>query len=470
MMAAAVAFSRNNLVIKGLKMSKKYDAIVIGGGSGGLSYAERAASYGVKCLLIEKDKLGGTCVNVGCVPKKIMWNAANIAHMFDDAKGYGFTFGAPEFSWKALKEKRDQYINNIVTWYDSSYMPDAGVDVIHGAAKFVDNKTVEVNGESYSAEIIVVSTGGYPLRPEVEGAEYGITSDEFFSLEDAPKRVAVVGAGYIAVEIAQLLAALGSKTELICRGDMVLRSFDSYVTTHLKEVLESDEHLTLHTNAHVQSVVKNADGSLTVTTEKETMIVDTLIWAIGRGYNTHNIGLENTSVKPNADGTITVNQFQETTVPSIYVLGDIMGGKYQLTPVAIAAGRRLADRLHNGMTDRHLEYKDIPSIVFSHPPIGTTGLTEKEAVAEYGQDAVKCYTASFTSMYSNFSTKPVKTAMKMVTVGSDEKIVGIHLIGPTVDEMLQGFAVAVKMGARKQDFDDTVALHPTAAEELVTMR
>lgn len=451
-------------------MSKQYDAIVIGGGSGGLSYAERAASYGVKCLLIEKDKLGGTCVNVGCVPKKVMWNAANIAHMFADAKGYGFTFGEPSFSWKVLKEKRDQYINNIVTWYDNSYMPDAGVDVIHGAAKFVDNKTVEVNGETFSADIIVVSTGGYPLRLDVEGAEFGITSDEFFSLEEAPKRVAVVGAGYIAVELAQLLAALGSKSELICRGDMVLRHFDNYVTEHLKAEFDKDENLTLHPNSNVQKVIKNADGSLTVVTETESLEVDVLVWAIGRGYNTHNIGLENTDVVPNADGTITVNKFQETNVSSIFVLGDIIGGKYQLTPVAIAAGRRLADRLHNGMTDRHLEYNLIPSIVFSHPPIGTTGITEKEAIEEYGQENVKCYTASFTSMYSNFSTKPVKTAMKMVTVGKDEKIVGIHLIGPTVDEMLQGFAVAVKMGAHKRDFDDTVALHPTAAEELVTMR
>lgn len=451
-------------------MTKKYDAIVIGGGSGGLSYAERAASYGVKCLLIEKDKLGGTCVNVGCVPKKVMWNAANIAHMFDDAKGYGFTFGEPQFSWSHLKEKRDQYIKNIVTWYNNSYMPDAGVDVIHGAAKFVDNKTVEVNGEHFTADKIVISTGGYPLVPETEGAEYGITSDQFFDLEEAPKRVVVVGAGYIAVELAQLLSALGSKVDLLCRGEMVLRHFDSYVTEHLKEVLEGDENLTLHTHSNVQRVEKREDGSLVVVTEKESIEADLLVWAIGRGYNTHNIGLENTDLKVNEDGTISVNKYQESEVPGIYVLGDIIGGKFQLTPVAIAAGRRLADRLHNGMEGRHLEYKDIPSIVFSHPPIGTTGLTEKEAAAEYGEDAVKCYTASFTSMYSNFSTKPVKTAMKMVTVGEDEKIVGIHLIGPTVDEMLQGFAVAVKMGAHKRDFDDTVALHPTAAEELVTMR
>lgn len=451
-------------------MVQKYDAIIIGGGSGGLSYAERAASYGVKCLLIEKDKLGGTCVNVGCVPKKVMWNAANIAHTFDDAKGYGFSFDGPSFSWSTLKAKRDQYIHNIVNWYNESYMPNAGVDVIHGAAKFVDNKTVEVNGEQYSAETIVISTGGYPLRLDVPGTEHGITSDEFFDLEEAPKRVAVVGAGYIAVELAQLLSALGSKTELVCRGDMVLRHFDSYITEHLYEELMKDEHLTLHPRSNVQEVIKNADGSLTVRTERETLEVDLLVWAIGRGYNTHNIGLENTDVPVNPDGTITVDKYQATNVEGVYALGDIIGGKYQLTPVAIAAGRRLADRLHNGMTDRHLEYHNIPSIVFSHPPIGTTGLTEKEAIAEYGLAAITCYTTSFTAMYSSFSDKPVKTAMKMVCAGEEEKIVGIHLIGPSVDEMLQGFAVAVKMGARKQDFDDTVALHPTAAEELVTMR
>ncbi len=451
-------------------MSKQYDAIVIGGGSGGLSYAERAASYGVKCLLIEKNKLGGTCVNVGCVPKKILWNAANIAHMFDDAKGYGFTFGKPEFSWKTLKEKSDTYIRNIVNWYNESYMPDAGVDVIHGEAKFVDDKRVSVNGEEYSADIIVVSTGGYPLVPEIPGAEFGITSDEFFSMEEAPKRAAVVGGGYIAVELAQVLSALGSHAHLICRGDMVLRSFDSYVTDHLREVLEASDTLTLHNNSHVQEVIKQEDGSLLVKTETEEIEVDILVWAIGRGYNTHNIGLENTAIKPNPDGTINVDKYQETNIPGFYVIGDIIGGNFQLTPVAIAAGRRLADRLHNGMEGRHLPYEEIPSIVFTHPPIGTTGITEKEAIEQYGKENVKCYTASFTSMYSNFSEKPVKTAMKMVTVGEEEKIVGVHLFGPTVDEMLQGFAVAVQMGARKRDFDDTVALHPTAAEELVTMR
>src|SRR5699024_8535268 len=249
----------------------------------------------------------------------------------------------------------------------------------------------------YCADIVVVSTGGYPLVPEIAGVEFGITSNEFFALEEAPKRIAIVGAGYIAVEIAQLMSALGSETHLICRGNMVLRSFDEYVTDHLKEVLENDDHLTLHANSNVQSVVKNADGSLTIQTEKETLVVDELIWAIGRGYNTHNIGLENTDVNVNEDGTITVDKFQETNVTDFYVLGDIMGGQFQLTPVAIAAGRRLADRLHNGMTDRHLEYSKIPSIVFSHPPIGTTGITEKQAIAEYGADAVKCYTTSFTA-------------------------------------------------------------------------
>lgn len=450
-------------------MSTKYDAIVIGAGSGGLSFAERAASYGAKCLLIEKQELGGTCVNVGCVPKKIMWNAASIAHMFADARGYGFDVEAKGFTWSKLKAKSDQYIKNITTWYGESYIPDAGIDLIRGAAKFVNNSTVEVNGKEYSADRIVIATGGRPTLPEgIEGAEYGITSDEFFSMEELPKRVAVVGAGYIAVEFAQVLAALGSESHLLCRREMVLRWMDSFVTDHLKEELEKG--LNLHTHTEVESVKKQADGSLLIKTNKgEELEVDQLVWAIGRTHNTDNIGLENTDVPVNEDGTISVDKYQRTAVQGIYALGDIIG-KFELTPVAIAAARRAADRIYGGMEGRHLEYKNVPSIVFSHPPIGTVGLTEREAEEAYGKKALKVYTTSFVAMYSNFSEAPVKTAMKMICVGEEEKIVGIHLFGPQVDEMLQGFAVAVQMGATRKDFNDTVALHPTAAEELSTLR
>ncbi len=447
---------------------QKYDAIVIGAGSGGLSFAERAASYGAKCLLIEKSELGGTCVNVGCVPKKILWNAATVAHAIGDAKGYGFDVEKKGFDWKTLKAKSDQYINNITSWYGESYIPGAGIDLVHGAAKFVNNNTVSVDGKEYTADKIVISTGGYPLVPNVPGAEYGITSNEFFSIEELPKRVAVVGAGYIAVEIAQVLSTFGVESHLLCRREMVLRSFDPFVTEHLEEELEKS--VNLHRHSEVEKVEKNADGSLTITTKKgDTVEADLLIWAIGRGLNTRNIGLENTDVVINDDDSISTDEFQETNVKGIYAVGDITG-KFPLTPVAIAAARRMADRMYGGMEGRFLKYENIASIVFSHPAIGTVGLTEQEAIEKYGEENLKIYTTSFTSMYSTFSDHPVKTAMKMICEGRDEKIVGIHMYGPQVDEMLQGFAVAVNMGATRQDFNDTVALHPTSAEELSTLR
>src|SRR5699024_5059264 len=341
---------------------QKYDAIVIGAGSGGLSFAERAASYGAKCLLIEKSELGGTCVNVGCVPKKILWNAATVAHAIGDAKGYGFDVEKKGFNWKTLKAKSDQYINNITSWYGESYIPGAGIDLVHGAAKFVNNNTVSVDGKEYTADKIGISTGGYPLVPNVPGAEYGITSNEFFSIEELPKRVAVVGAGYIAVEIAQVLSTFGVESHLLCRREMVLRSFDPFVTEHLEEELEKS--VNLHRHSEVEKVEKNADGSLTITTKKgDTVEADLLIWAIGRGLNTRNIGLENTDVVINDDDSISTDEFQETNVKGIYAVGDITG-KFPLTPVAIAAARRMADRMYGGMEGRFLKYENIASIVF----------------------------------------------------------------------------------------------------------
>lgn len=442
----------------------KYDVIALGAGSGGISVVERAASYGAKCLVIEKGIVGGTCVNVGCVPKKIMWNAANVADTIHNASGYGFNIDFKSFSWETLKEKRDGYINGITNWY-GGYIQSLGIDYIEGAAKFIDDQTIEVNGERYTANQIVISTGGRPKIPsDVKGAEYGITSDDFFALETQPKSVAVIGAGYIAVEIAQVMQGLGTEAHLFCRKENVLRSFDHFVTDELK--LELEKNLSFHTNSTITEIEKTANGFVVVSNHGRTE-VEQVIWAIGRDLNTDNIGLENTSVKVEDNGVILVDKYQETNVKGVYALGDIIG-EYPLTPVAIAAARRMADRLYGGKEGRHLPYENIASIVFSHPPIGTVGLTENEAKEKYEQ--VKCYTTSFTSMYSSFTPHPVKTAMKLVTAGIDEKVVGVHMIGPQVDEMLQGFAVAVRMGATKQDFDDTVALHPTSAEELVTMR
>ncbi len=445
---------------------KIYDVIAIGAGSGGISVVERAASYGAHCLLIDNYQMGGTCVNVGCVPKKILWNAAHIAHTLQDAQGYGFSVAtSAPFSWSHLKEKSDQYIGNIRRFYEG-YLQDLKIEQVKGQAKFIDNHTVQVGDALFQAKHIVIATGGHPLRPTMVGSEYGITSDEFFALPSLPKRIAVVGAGYIAVELAQVVKALGADSHLFFRYDTPLRHLETLVVEELMQAMQADG-VELHARSQIQKLQKMPSGAIAVVTAQGSIEVDLVVWAIGRGLNTTHIGLENTDIKADENGVIAIDRYQETNVKGVFAVGDIIG-QYPLTPVAIAAARRLADRLYGGKTDRYLPYDTIPTVIFSHPPIGTVGLTEKEASLKYQQ--VKCYQAVFTSMYSSFSDHPRKTAMKLVCVGEEEKVVGVHMIGPQVDEMLQGFAVAVRMGATKKDFDDTVALHPTAAEELVTMR
>ncbi|AOV95588.1 glutathione-disulfide reductase [Edwardsiella hoshinae] len=450
-------------------MTKHYDYLAIGGGSGGIASINRAAMYGRKCALIEAKALGGTCVNVGCVPKKVMWHAAQIAEAI---KLYGPDYGLDatlnRFDWQRLIDSRSAYIDRIHQSYQRG-LNNNKVDVIQGFATFVDAHTVEVNGERISADHILIATGGRPLRPAIPGAEYGIDSDGFFALEALPPRVAIVGAGYIAVEIAGVLNALGSETHLFVRKHAPLRSFDSMIVDTLVEVM-NNEGPQLHTHSVPQSVVKNADGSLTLTLENgQRQTVDCLIWAVGREPNTDRLNLAAAGVACDARGYIPVDKFQNTNVPGIYAVGDNTGA-VELTPVAVAAGRRLSERLFNNKPQEHLDYSNIPTVVFSHPPIGTVGLTEAQARAQFGDDQVKVYTSSFTAMYTAVTQHRQPCRMKLVCQGAEEKIVGIHGIGFGMDEMLQGFAVAVKMGASKRDFDNTVAIHPTAAEEFVTMR
>ncbi|HEI9719992.1 TPA: glutathione-disulfide reductase [Proteus mirabilis] len=450
-------------------MSKHYDYIAIGGGSGGIASINRAAMYGQKCALIEAKALGGTCVNVGCVPKKVMWHAAQIAEAIHQyGPDYGFDTTVNRFDWDTLISSRTAYIDRIHQSYER-VLGNNKVDVIQGFARFVDAHTIEVNGEKITADNILIATGGRPIRPNIPGAEYGINSDGFFELSALPKRVAVVGAGYIAVELAGVLNALGSETHLFVRKHAPLRSFDPLIVDTLVEVMEA-EGPKLHTHAVPKAVVKNADGSLTLQLENGLeQTVDTLIWAIGREPATDNINLAATGVKLNEKGYIQVDKFQNTNVPGIYAVGDNTGA-VELTPVAVAAGRRLSERLFNNKPNEHLDYTNIPTVVFSHPAIGTVGLTEPQAIEQYGAEQVKVYKSSFTAMYSAVTRHRQPCRMKLVCVGAEEKIVGIHGIGFGMDEMLQGFAVALKMGATKKDFDDTVAIHPTAAEEFVTMR
>ena len=450
-------------------MTKHYDYIAIGGGSGGIASVNRAASYGKKCAIIEAKLLGGTCVNVGCVPKKVMWYGAQIAEAINHyGPDYGFDTTINQFSWDKLLDSRNAYIDRIHQSYDR-VLTNNNVDIIYGYAKFVDAHTIEVNGEYYSADHILIAVGGKPTIPNIPGAQYGITSDGFFALKSLPKRVAVVGAGYIACEIAGVVHALGAETHQFIRQATPLRTFDPLIIKTLMEVItEEGQHL--HTFAIPQSVTKNSDDSLTLTLENgENYTVDCLIWAIGREPATRDMNLSAAGIDVNDKGFVIVDKFQNTNVPGIYSVGDDTGAM-ALTPVAVAAGRRLSERLFNNKPDEHLDYTNIPTVVFTHPAIGTVGLTEPQAILEYGDENVKVYTSSFTAMYTAVTSHRQPCRMKLVCVGPDEKIVGIHGIGYGMDEMLQGFAVALKMGATKKDFDNTVAIHPTAAEEFVTMR
>ena len=450
-------------------MSKHYDYIAIGGGSGGIASVNRAASYGKKCALIEAGDLGGTCVNVGCVPKKVMWYSAQIADAIQKyGSDYGFNSELKSFDWKKLVENRQAYIQRIHASYQSGLSKNQ-VDVIHGFATFVDHKTIEVNGETFTAEHILIATGTQPSRPNIEGAEHGIDSNGFFELQELPKRTAIIGSGYIAVELAGVLNSLGSNVQLFIRKHLPLRSLDKFLGETLLESMRSD-HIQVHTQATPVKVSKLEDQSLLLQLEDGTQhIIDCLIWAIGREPNTKALKLERTHIQLDDSGYIQVDQFQNTSQSGLYAVGDITG-KAELTPVAVAAGRKLSERLFNGKSEEYLNYENIPTVVFSHPPIGTVGLTEEQAIAQFGQDQIKVYSSSFTSMYTAVTQHRQVSKMKLICAGTEEKIIGIHGIGYGMDEILQGFAVALKMGATKKDFDNTVAIHPTSAEEFVTMR
>ena len=448
-------------------MTEKLDLLVIGGGSGGLAHAQRAAEYGAKAAVVEYGPLGGTCVNVGCVPKKVMWYSAHHAHQLHHAPDYGFDIVVNGHDWGALKSRRDAYIKRLNGIY-SNNLDKRGVAHIQGGARFLDAHTVEVAGRKYQAERIAIATGGRPIVPDIAGAELGITSDGFFELEERPERVLVVGSGYISVELAGVLNALGSETQVVVRKEGVLRSFDKMLSTELMEAMRNSG-IALDTGVIPKSVKQTGDGIVLQAADGRSFgPVDTLIWAIGRSPNTEMLEAANAGVHMDDKGFIPTDEYQQTNVDNIFALGDVTG-RDALTPVAIAAGRRLADRLYGGMEGRHLEYHLIPTVIFSHPTIGTVGMTEDHARAEFGDD-VKVYTSTFIGMYYALGQDKQRSTMKLITTGAEERVIGCHVIGEGADEMLQGFAVAMRMGATKADFDDTVAIHPTSAEELVTMR
>lgn len=449
-------------------MVKEYDLITIGGGSGGIATANRAALYGAKVLVIEGSELGGTCVNMGCVPKKIMWYGSQIAESIHRyGPEYGWTSEAVAFDFSTLKHNRDAYIQRSRASYIRQFAAN-GVETKTGFAHFVDSNTVSVNGELFQAKHILIATGASPSLPALPGAELGISSDQVFEWDKLPRSVAVIGAGYIAVEMAGLLHGLGVQTDLFVRGERPLRTFDSYIVEGLVDEMERTG-LSLHTHKTPTRLEKATDGIRVYFADGSHHTAEKVLWAIGRKPATNGLDLDKAGIQLTSSGHIAVNEWQETGVPGIYALGDVTGEK-ELTPVAIKAGRLLAERLFNNQAEAKMDYTTIPTVVFSHPAIGTVGLTEEEAVAHYGREAVRVYTSSFTSMYTALGDNRQPARFKLVTAGPTEQVIGLHGIGYGVDEMIQGFAVAIKMGATKADFDATVAIHPTGSEEFVTMR
>jgi glutathione reductase (NADPH) len=449
-------------------MSKHYDLICLGAGSGGIAAANRAAQHGAKCAVIEENRLGGTCVNVGCVPKKIMWNASMVAQTIHEARGYGFSVASPALNWNQLVHDREAYILQLNQAYARN-LEKNGVDVIPGKGHFLDAKTIQVSGTHYSADHIIICTGGQSIWPDIQGSELGIDSNGFFALQQQPKKVAIVGAGYIAVELAGVLHGLGSETHLIIRKEKPLKAFDPTIVDGLVDIM-SEQGLHVHNWCEI-SQLKRVNDKITAYSGDDILLegLDSVIWAIGRQPKTHDINIESTGVHIKSHGHVRVDEYQNTNVPGIYAIGDVTG-QFELTPVAIAAGRRLAMRLFADKDELKLDYENIPTVVFSHPPIGAIGLTEPQAVEKYGRDAIKIYQSRFTPLYHALTDHQPKTIMKLICAGPQEKVVGCHILGMGADEILQGFGVAIKMGASKADFDSCVAIHPTSAEELVTMR
>lgn len=453
-----------------MKEQYDYDYLVIGGGSGGIASANRAGMHGAKVALIEEGNLGGTCVNLGCVPKKVMWYVAEMMDSLNHyAKDYGLEFSdKPVLNYRKLVENRENYIGFLHKAYEKG-LKSNNVEHIKGRARFIDESTVEVNGKQITADHILIATGGQPKRLNIPGGELGLVSDDVFEMKELPKSIAVIGGGYIGVEMSNIFHALGVDTHLFVRKPKPLNNFDSIICDGFSAISEN-EGRKIATNKTVTELKELGSGKFELHFEDGTTHqTDSVLWATGRTPNTSGLNLEQAGVDLYPGGYIEIDKFQNTTGHNIYAVGDVTG-RVELTPVAIAAGRRLSERLFNEKEKEYLPYDNIPTVIFTHPPIGTIGMTEEEAYDRYPEEKVKIYQTSFTSMHSSITDNRQKTYMKLVCVGKREKVVGLHGIGKGMDEILQGFAVAVQMGATKRDFDRTIAIHPTAAEEFVTMK
>ncbi|MBK5529236.1 glutathione-disulfide reductase [Pseudomonas sp. TH06] len=447
-------------------MAYDFDLYVIGAGSGGVRAARFAAGFGAKVAVAESRYLGGTCVNVGCVPKKLLVYGAHFAEDFEQASGFGWSLGEANFDWPTLIANKDREINRLNGIY-RNLLVNSGVTLHEAHAKITGPHEVEVNGERFTAKNILIATGGWPQIPQIPGHEHAIGSNEAFFLKELPKRVLVVGGGYIAVEFAGIFHGLGANTTLLYRGDLFLRGFDGSVRKHLQEEL-TKRGLDLQFNADIARIDKQADGSLKATLKDGRVLeADCIFYATGRRPMLDNLGLENTDVQLTDKGFIKVDEQYQTSEPSILALGDVIG-RVQLTPVALAEGMAVARRLFKPEQYRPVDYKMIPTAVFSLPNIGTVGLTEEEA-REAGHDVV-IFESRFRPMKLTLTECQEKTLMKLVVDGKTDKVLGCHMVGPDAGEIVQGLAIALKAGATKRDFDDTIGVHPTAAEEFVTMR
>ncbi len=447
-------------------MANRWDLVVIGGGSGGIACAQRAARHGARVALAEPGALGGTCVNAGCVPKKIMYHAADLAHGIADAADYGFSLSLAGHDWAVLKARRDAYVHRLRGIYLENLMR-SNVSLFRERARIAGDRRVAIGDAMHEAPHIVVATGGRPIVPELPGAEAGITSDGFFALERMPASVGIVGSGYVAAELSGVFAALGARVALAVRYDRILRSFDGMLSERLMTAMRADG-VEIAVHALPTGIATAADGHRIALADGRSLgPFECVMWAIGRTPVTDGLGLAEARVAIGASGEIVTDLRQDTAVPGIHAVGDVTG-RAELTPVAIAAGRRLADRLFGGDADRHFNYRMIPTVIFSHPPIGSVGLTEGEARAEH-RDSVEVFRGDFMPLYHGITGRRRRAEVKLVTTGSERRVVGLHVIGMGADELLQGFAVALRMGATKRDFDDTIAIHPTSAEELVTL-
>ncbi|AXA53148.1 glutathione-disulfide reductase [Pseudomonas thivervalensis] len=447
-------------------MAYDFDLYVIGAGSGGVRAARFAAGFGAKVAVAESRYLGGTCVNVGCVPKKLLVYGAHYAEDFEQASSYGWTAGEASFDWATLIANKDKEINRLNGIY-RNLLVNSGVVLHEGHARLTGPNEVEINGQRHTARHILIATGGWPVIPDIPGREHAISSNEAFFLKDLPKRVIVVGGGYIAVEFAGIFHGMGAQASLLYRGDLFLRGFDGAVRKHLAEEL-TRRGLDLQFNADIERIDKLDDASLKVTLKDgRTLLTDCVFYATGRRPMLDNLGLETTGVTLDKKGFVEVNEKYETTEPSILAIGDVIG-RVQLTPVALAEGMAVARRLFKPEQYRLVDYRMIPTAVFSLPNIGTVGLTEEQA-REEGHE-VEIFESRFRPMKLSLTDCQERTLMKLVVDARTDKVLGCHMVGPDAGEIVQGLAIALKAGATKRDFDETIGVHPTAAEEFVTMR